>query len=101
MAEADILRHVGGVIENNDAFACEAAADLPQNHCINVRSKGKTGLIIVLDGDPRWPAEGISFDPKANDRPCPHDPGSSDGTWWTPPNDDPGDGPLWVCHHKP
>lgn len=85
------------VIDGNDnTWACEGEADLPPEHCINVRSKGNTGLILVLDGDPRWPAEGISFDDKADARPCPHDPmADPDGTWWSP---FPG---AYVCHHKP
>lgn len=80
---------------NNNTWACESEAGLPPEHCINIRSQGNTGLIIVLDGDPRWPAEGISFDPKSDDRPCPHDPAATDGTWWSPL---PG---VWVCHHRP
>jgi hypothetical protein len=84
------------VIDGNDnTWACEGEAGLPPEHCINVRSQGNTGLIVVLDGDPRWPVEGISFDPKSDDRPCPHDPAATDGTWWSP---FPG---AWVCHHKP
>jgi len=82
--------------DNNNTWACEAEFGLPPEHCINVRSQGNTGLIIVLDGDPRWPAEGISFDPKADDRPCPHDPDADeDGTWWSPFEG------AYVCHHKP
>ena len=84
------------VLDSNDnTWACEAEAELPPEHCINVRSQGNTGIIIVLDDDPRGPAEGISFDPKSDNRPCPHDPASPDGTWWSP---FPG---AWVCHHKP
>ncbi len=90
-----------GAIDGNDkTFACfeEADPDLPEGHCINVRSQGNTGLIIVLsEFDDRWPAEGISFDPKSNDRPCPQEPDQDGGTWWTPPNTE----GVWVCHRKP
>jgi hypothetical protein len=87
------------VIDRNDnAWACEDEAGLPPEHCINVRSKGNTGVILVFEPDPRGPQESISFDPKADRRPCPHDPGSDDGTWWSvSPNNQ---GP-WVCHHRP
>ena len=81
--------------DNNNTWACEGEAGLPAEHCINVRSQGNTGVIIVLDGDARWPVEGISFDDKADNRPCPHDPTATDGTWWSP---FPG---AYVCHHKP
>ena len=80
---------------NGQTWACGSDAGLPANHCINVKSKGNTGLILVFSPDPRWPAEGISFDPKADDRPCPHDPAATDGTWWSP---FPG---AYVCHHHP
>jgi hypothetical protein len=81
--------------DNDRTWACGTDAGLPPNHCINVNSKGNTGLIMVFSPDPRWPAEGISFDPKADDRPCPHDPDATDGTWWSP---FPG---AYVCHHRP
>lgn len=84
------------VFKNNaQTWACDQEAGLPQDHCLNVQSKGNTGLIMVFSPDPRWPAEGISFDPKSDSRPCPHDPASTDGTWWSP---FPG---AWVCHHRP
>ena len=54
-----------------------------------------TGLIVVLVADPRWTAEGIGFDPEADDRPCPHDPAATDGTWWSPSEG------VYVGHHKP
>lgn len=80
---------------NDQTWACGQEAGLPPYHCINVKSKGNTGLIMVFSPDPRWPAEGISFDPKADARPCPHDPAATDGTWWSP---FPG---AYVCHHRP
>lgn len=85
-----------GPFDNNDGvWACEGEASLPPYHCINVKSKGNTGVIKVFAPDARWPQEGISFDPKSDTRPCPHDPSSPDGTWWEVL---PG---VWVCHHRP
>lgn len=81
--------------ENDVAWACEAEAGLPPSHCINIQSQGNTGVIKVFEPDDRWPVEGISFDPKSDSRPCPHDPAATDGTWWSP---FPG---AWVCHHRP
>lgn len=83
----------GPFYDNDQTWACEG--DLPENHCLNIKSKGNTGLIMVLYPDTRWPAEGISFDEKADRRPCPHDPAATDGTWWSP---FPG---AYVCHHRP
>ncbi len=80
---------------NNNTWVCGDEGGLPAYHCLNIRSNGNTGLIIVLDGDARWPAEGISFDPKSDDRPCPNDPAATDGTWWSPFEG------AWVCHRKP
>ena len=87
------------VFERNDGtWGCfgDEGAPVPPHHCINIKSKGKTGLILVFPPDDRGPAEGIAG-PEADDRPCPHDPGSPDGTWWEP---FPGAGFL-VCHHQP
>lgn len=84
-------------IRASTAWTCwDEGAPVPPSHCINTRSKGNTGVILVFPPDDRGPAEGISFDPKADDRPCPHDPDSPDGTWWQPTP-----APFWVCHHKP
>lgn len=80
---------------NNGTWACASEGGLPPAHCINVRSQGNTGVIKVFEPDARWPQESISFDPKSDSRPCPHDPAATDGTWWSPA---PG---LWVCHHRP
>jgi hypothetical protein len=82
----------------DNAWACEGEAGLPPHHCINVRSKGNTGVILVFEPDPRGPQESISFDPKSDRRPCPHDPDSDDGTWWSVSPDNQG---PWVCHHRP
>ena len=85
--------------DNDQAWLCygDEGAPVPANHCINANSQGDTGVIIVLEPDERGPSEGISFNPKADDRPCPHDDQEGDGTWWAPLGPE---GP-WVCHHKP
>ena len=84
------------VFQENPAFLCEGEADLPPSHCINGKGKGSTGVILVFAPDPRGPQESYSTDPRADARPCPHDPGAdADGTWWSPA---PG---LYVCHHRP
>ena len=82
---------------NDNTWACEAEGGLPPAHCINIRSQGNTGIIKVFEPDARWPQESISFDPKSDSRPCPHDPVSiaGDGTWWSP------FAGAWVCHHRP
>jgi hypothetical protein len=81
--------------KNDTAWACEAEGGLPPAHCINVQSEGNTGVIKVFEPDERWPQESISFDPKSDTRPCPHDPDATDGTWWSPFSG------AWVCHHRP
>lgn len=84
------------VFEQSNAWACEGGAGLPPNHCINVKSQGNTGVLMVFAPDERWPQESISFDPKADARPCPHDPAAdADGSWWEV---FPG---AYVCHHRP
>jgi hypothetical protein len=86
------------IIQQTKAWGCEGEAGLPPEHCINLRSKGDTGVILVFDPDPRWPQESISFNPASDSRPCPHDPGATDGTWWSVSPDNAG---PWVCHHRP
>lgn len=82
---------------NDSTWACsgDSGVELPPNHCLNAKSQGKTGVIHVFAPDERWPQESISFDPKADARPCPHDPAATDGTWWEV---FPG---AYVCHHRP
>ena len=75
-------------------WICGEAEGLVDNHCLNVRSQGKVWNIKVFSPDPRGPQESASTDPKFDERPCPHDSGSDDGTWW---EFAPG---LWVCHHS-
>jgi hypothetical protein len=51
---------------------------------------------MAFSPDPRWPQESISFDPRSDSRPSPHDPDADpDGTWWSP---FPG---AWGCHYRP
>ncbi len=84
------------VFASSSAWACEAAAGLPPSHCINTQSRGDTGVIKVFAPDPRWPQESLSTNPKADLRPCPHDPSADeDGTWW-----ELGDTGIFVCHHR-
>ena len=79
--------------EGNDAvWLCDDDGFIP-GHCLNTRSRGRTGVIMVFDG--RGPAEGISHDPRVDSRPCPSDADSPDGTWWEVLTG------TWVCHHKP
>jgi hypothetical protein len=90
---------------NDDVWACnegvpqEPMPPVPPFHCLQVKSQGNVGLIIVLEPDPRGPAEGVTTDAAFDARPCPHDdpPGTDqdDGTWWSPAEG------LYVCHHKP
>jgi len=83
---------------NDTVWGCagDAGIMLPPQHCINLKSQGDTGLILVFPTDARWPQESISTNPKSDTRPCPHDDAATDGTWWTPP----GTQGVWVCHHR-
>ena len=81
--------------ENGATWDCDIAA--PPVHCMNVRSKGHVGLIMVFPPDDRGPAESWSFDARFDSRPCPHDEG--EGTWYDPNTFD--DSEIYVCHHKP
>jgi hypothetical protein len=82
---------------NDGVWGCfgDPGVELPPAHCVNAKSQGNTLVIKVFEPDPRWPQEGISFDPKSDTRPCPHDPDATDGTWWSPFEG------AWVCHHRP
>lgn len=92
--------------DNDDVWACndgeeqEPMAPGAPYHCLQKKSQGNVGLIIVLDPDPRGPAEGVTTDAAFDDRLCPHDVPPQDlddgsHTWWEPPEG------LYVCHHKP
>ena len=80
--------------DEKDGWICGAAEGLVDNHCMNINSQGNVKNIKVFEPDPRGPQESLSFDPKADDRPCPHDSGSPDGTWWE------FNAGIWVCHHS-
>jgi hypothetical protein len=86
------------VFEAKGGWTCEGDGFVG-NHCLNTKSNGKTLNIKVFPPDPRGPQESASTDPKANSRPCPHDSGSDDGTWWVFTNDFGGE-TLYVCHHS-
>lgn len=85
-------------------WACGESAGLPPGHCISpgtaknfakIAAKGGTFLIMVYDGEGNFiSSEGATFKASADSRPCPNDPESPDGTWWSPV---PG---LYVCHHQ-
>lgn len=77
-----------------DGWICGADEGLVDNHCMNVRSRGKALNIKVFSPDPRGPQESASFAETFDDRPCPHDSGSDDGTWWEFAEG------LYVCHHS-
>lgn len=70
----------------------ESDGMLPPGHCINGNSKSATFTILVFEDGFRQ--ETGSVNPKADNRPCRHDPESHDGTYWSPVPD------LYVCHHK-
>ena len=80
-------------------WACGDSAELPPGHCVNPgRGQGAevpTFNIMVFEGGDFHSAEGATFQASADDRPCPQDAESPDGTWWNPPV--PG---LYVCHHR-
>ena len=79
---------------NNNSWFCEGDGFV-ENHCINTRSQGQTGNIMVFSPDPRGPQESVSTDPSTDYRPCNHDGNAdSDGTWWEIVEG------LFVCHHR-
>jgi len=107
MAPAAMAKPPYEVFDAKDGWICGSAEGLVDNHCI--RLKGNTFNIKVFDetpqgGDARGPQESATTDHRADLRPCPHDNGSSDGTWWVFTTDFNGDGthddPLYVCHHS-
>ncbi|NNC80667.1 MAG: hypothetical protein HKN94_11010 [Acidimicrobiales bacterium] len=79
---------------NDQTWLCYEDGFPAPSHCENIRSRGQTGVILVFPPDDRGPAEGVSG-VRADNRPCPHDPGSPDGTWWEVIPD------VYVCHHQP
>lgn len=82
-----------------DGWICGVEEGLVANHCLNVRSNGKTLVIMVFAPDPHGPQESASTDPSADFRPCPHDAHADpDGTWWNFTGDP--ENPLFVCHHS-
>jgi hypothetical protein len=91
-AQAAFAGPAEDTIGQTEAFNCDAG--LPPGHCINVKSQGNTGVILVFEED-GFRQEGISFNPKADARPCRHDDEATDETWWSPM---PG---TYVCHHTP
>ena len=86
-------------------WVCGGDAGLPPGHCLSpgtvknfdkTLANGGTFMIMVFDAAGNLLAtEGATFKASADNRPCPNDPESPDGTWWSPA---PG---LYVCHHQP
>jgi hypothetical protein len=94
IASAAIADPSYDIFDAKDGWICGADEGLVDNHCLNTNANGTTLNIKVFDPDPRGPQESASFDTRADHRPCPHDSGSDDGTWW-----EFADG-LYVCHHS-
>lgn len=71
----------------------ESGGNLPPGHCVNP-GKGGGHTFTVLVFEDGFQQETVSTNPKADSRPCIHDPEATDGTYWSP---QPG---LYVCHHN-
>lgn len=86
-------------------WGCGGAIGLPGGHCINpaktrqlleTSTLPQTFQLLVFDGDGNFlTAEIATFKASADNRACPHDPESPDGTYW-----DFVAGVLYVCHHR-
>lgn len=86
-------------------WGCAEAVGLPTGHCINPANANKllttgtlpqTFQLHVFDEDGSFlTAEIATFKASADNRACPTDPESPDGTYWefVP-------GVLYVCHHQ-
>ena len=87
-------------------WGCAEAVGLPAGHCINPANAEKllatgalpqTFQLQVFDEDGNFVrAEIATFKASADNRACPNDPESPDGTYW-----DFVAGVLYVCHHQP
>jgi len=89
------------VFEETAAWMCPGDGFVP-NHCINAKSLEKANTFnikVFAPGDLRGPQESATTDPRADLRPCRHDEGSTDDTWWVF-TDDFGGETLYVCHHS-
>ncbi len=86
-------------------WGCGAAIGLPAGHCINPANTRRllttgtlpqTFQLQVFDDEGAFlTAEIATFVASADNRACPHDPDSPDGTYWAfVPN------VLYVCHHR-
>jgi len=87
-------------------WGCAAAVGLPAGHCISpgtverwpdlLSTKNGTFQLLVFDESGNFvTAEIATVKTSADDRPCPHDAESLDGTYWDFVADF-----LWVCHHR-
>ena len=86
-------------------WGCAADVGLPDGHCISpgtaknfdkMAARGGTFQLQVFDADGNFLTAEIATFKNADDRACPHDPESPDGTYWDFVED-----VLWVCHHQP
>jgi hypothetical protein len=87
-------------------WGCAGAVGLPPGHCINPATTAEllaTGalpqtfqLLVFAEDGSFLTAEIATFKASADNRACPIDPESPDGTYW-----DFVAGVLYVCHHQP
>ena len=85
-------------------WGCGAAVELPDGHCISpgtvrnfdrTAARGGTFQLLVFDEQGGFLTAEVATFKDADDRPCPNDPESADGTYWDFVADT-----LWVCHHQ-
>ncbi len=87
-------------------WGCAAEVGLPDGHCISpgtvarwpalLSTDNGTFQLLVFDEDGNFvTAEIATVKTSADNRPCPHDEESPDGTYWDFVADF-----LWVCHHQ-
>ena len=86
-------------------WGCADAVGLPAGHCISPGTVSRwpdllftghgTFQLLVFDSNGNFVTAEVATVKSADDRPCPHDAESLDGTYW-----DFVSGFLWVCHHR-
>ncbi|MBI2763229.1 MAG: hypothetical protein HYX54_05700 [Chloroflexi bacterium] len=86
-------------------WGCAGAVGLPDGHCISPGTVARwpdllftpngTFELRVFDANGNFVTAESATVKFADNRPCPHDEESSDGTYW-----DFVDNFLWVCHHR-
>ncbi|MBW3618909.1 MAG: hypothetical protein KY461_01580 [Actinobacteria bacterium] len=90
--------------KDDNGWGCAAEVGLPDGHCISpgtwknlarTAENGGTFQLLVFDANGDFvTAELATFDADADGRPCPHDDGATDGTFWHFANG------IYVCHHR-